>query len=100
MRLEHTGTEAGLPTSAEGGAELMESAGEYRSTIDMSAGGGQPQGGPPAKTNFRQKKKPTVHNTSRKSGGYRATQKGNRGKQLDSESGHKTTIQPKNKDPQ
>ena len=52
------------------------------------------------KDTFRQKKKPAVHNTSRKSRSYRVTQKGTRGRQLDSGSGHKTTFQPKIKHPQ
>ena len=100
MRLQRTGTETGLPTLAQGGAKLMESAGECRSTNAMPEGDGWPQEDPPAKPKFRQKKQPTVHNTTRKSGSYRATQRGIRGKQLDSESGHKTTLQPKTQDPQ
>ena len=89
-----------VATSAEGGAEFLESAGAYKSKIDMSAGGGQLQNDPPAKNNFRQKKKPTVHHTSRRTGDYRATHKGGRGKQLDSASWHTTTTQPKTRDPQ
>ena len=71
-----------VATSAEGGAEFLESAGASQSKIDMSAGDGQLQNDPPAKNNFRQKKKPTVHHTSRRTGDYRATHKGGRGKQL------------------
>ena len=63
-RLEHTGTEAGLPTTTQRGAN------------DMPVSGGRPQGDPPAKPKFRQKKKPTVHTTTKNSGNYRAMRKG------------------------
>ena len=88
MRLEHTGTEAGLPTTAQRGAN------------DMPVSGGRPQGDQHAKPKFRQKKKPTVHTTTKNSGNYRALRKGLGAKHIDSQSWHTTTVQPKPKDPQ
>ena len=96
---------------AEGGKELMDSAGERRSTIDMPAGGGQLRGSRPmaaetvAATSKRinnrapKNKKSKTHNNSLKSGDARKLDQGLLTKKPDLLTGRATGTKERDQDP-
>ena len=75
-------------------------AGDTGKEVKCHDTGGHPRREHPDKPNFRQKRPPTVHHTSKKPGTCRASKKDRQAaRQRDSKSGHSITHQDKTQDP-